>query len=642
MSELLVAVGAGALWCTPFLLLVVCAARLLRATPGAAILVAYPAFFAGQAFLAKAMGAVDLLTTPAFRIVYLAAGIVGIGTCVRLLGWRADLWIPRRPRQADADTILIRRLALGTAGALLVGVALFSLISPVHVWDVLAYHMPMVASYVQNGSLEAWATQDLRQIYRVNAGELQLLNVALLAGSDTWMALPGVLALAVFLVGAFELGRLALSRPLLPFLGVALVLTAPQVLVAATTAKNDLTFSAVLLASFYWMIRAGGARGGDRADGIGTSMSAVLAGLCGALAAATKVMGLNVLGAVGLLALALAFRSRLRPAHLLAFGGAALAALLLLAGDTYWSNFAGGAVPVGVAPGEIQFTMGVANLVEAARYYFYDLSFRRLVIPQVFEHDFLHYGYFFPFTLALALWAGLRQVHARRYVLSALTLAGAALFASVIAVRLPIQWDQRFMIWMVPVAAILALSLTERLADRTLLALGGFAAGLAFMNLALTVTMESDRLLFRSVEHLLATRSVPHYLDVPNTRYLYQNDGFEVLDLEAHPADSVLYAGTDDSWMYLAWGPQFTRHVEGVRDADHASDAVASRRFRFIVMEYKVRPEIGQVIRRQARGSGYAVRVEADGRVIFVREAEPEDSGSPGGGPTDGDGGHAP
>src|SRR5690606_28689203 len=131
------------------------------------------------------------------------------------------------------------------------------------------------------------------------------------------------------------------------------------------------------------------------------------------------------------------------------FGVAAAVALLALAGTVYWSNLSRSAVPVGVAPGEVSFTIGPANAIAAARFYLYDLSFKRLVVPQVFEHDFMHYGYFFPFLLLAGTVVALRQFRARRFVLAALALMGGVLFLSVIALRLPIQWDQRFMMWMV-------------------------------------------------------------------------------------------------------------------------------------------------------------------------------------------------
>lgn len=613
------ALGTGVLWCVPFLLLVVVAAHALRAPPGPAVLVAYPAFFGAQVLLAKAASALGLLTTPVFRIVYLAVAVLGLAACVHRLGWTSLVRLPGRDPGEGPDTVLIRRVVFGVTAVLFAGLALFTLVTPVHVWDVLAYHMPMVASYVQNGSLEAWATQDLRQIYRVNAGELQLLNVALLARSDAWVALPNLLGLGVFLYAALELARLTFTRRALPYLAVGLVLTAPQILVGAGTAKNDLMFSAVLLGAFYWMIRAGLEAEPDHAR-IPVPLALGLAAVSGALAAATKVMGLNVLGAAGLLALAFAWRGRLSFTRVLAFGGAALAALLLLVGDVFWNNLFRTAVPVGIAPGEIHFTFGPANLVEALRYYVYDLSFRRLVAPQVFEHDFLHYGYLFPLLLGLGIVGALRQVRERRPPLVALTVAGALLFLSVIAVRLPIRWDQRFMIWMVPVTAVLALSLARRVPVRYLIALAGLAAGLTLVHLSLTLTMEAESLLPRSGRHLLTTGSPARYVDVPNPRYLYRSDGFEVLEQSATRTDSVLYAGTDDSWMYLAWGPRFTRHVEGVRDAEHASEQVASRRFRFIVMELSVVPGIADAVQEQAGRSGYGVLTEAEGRIIFLRD----------------------
>lgn len=616
------ALGAGALWCVPFLILVACAAHGLRESAGPAILFAYPVFFGAQVLLAKGTAVLGLLTTPAFRIVYLLAGAAGLVLCVRRLGWAATGGVGgmfRRDGDEAPDTRLIRRFTLGVTAIVLAGLALFTLITPVRVWDVLAYHMPMVASYVQNGSLEAWPTQDLRQIYRVNAGELQLLNVALLARSDAWVGLPGVLALGVFLSAVLELARLAFERRALPYLAVGLTLTAPQILVGASTAKNDVAFSAVLLCAFYWMIRTG-MEAGRAHPRVPVALTLGLAALSGALAAATKVMGLNVLGAVGLLALILAWRGRISFTRVLAFGGGAVAALVLLAGDVYWNNLFRTAVPVGIAPGEIHFTFGPANLVEAARYYLYDLSFRRLVAPQVFEHDFLHYGYLFPLLLVLGIVGALRQVRERRLPLVALTVAGALLFLSVIAVRLPIRWDQRFMIWMVPVTAVLALSLARRVHVRYLIAVAGLAAGLTLVHLSLTLTMEADSLLSRSGRHLLATGSPARYVDVPNPRYLYRSDGFEVLARSATPTDSVLYAGTDDSWMYLAWGPRFTRHVEGVQDARHASEEVASRRFRFIVMELSVRPGIADAVQGQAGRSGYSVLTEAEGRIIFSRD----------------------
>ena len=609
MTEIAAALFAATLWGGAFLLLTL----LVRGRGGVpSVLVAYPLFFAFQVVLAKTLSLVGMLSAPAVIAAY---GIALVAGGLFLLRQRRKRSPGERPGSSadDPDLTLVRWIVLGSAAVVLTGLALFTLVAPVHIWDVLAYHLPMVASYVQNGSLEAWATQDLRQVVRVNAGELQMLNVALLSGSDAWVELPSLLGLGVVLVASFELARLAFPRRVLPWLVVALVLTAPQIVLSATTAKNDLPFTAVLLAAFYWTIRAG------RAEPRETVRFLFLAALCGALAAATKVMGLSVLGATGLLALGLAVRKRLRVAHVFAFGAMAALALLVLAGDVYLANATKTAVPVGIAPGEVTITVGPQNIIAAVRYYGFELGFKRLVIQQVFEHDFAHFGYFYPFLLALGIVGIARQVRRPRYVLAALAILAVILFVSVIALRLPIRWDQRFMIWIIPVLAVFALSLRERLAVRYVLVLTASAASFGLMNLLLTVTAEADGLFDRAATHLATTRSLARYVDVPNRRYLFMNDGFEALDEAAAPGDSVLYVGTDDSWMYPAWGPRFTRRVDGVADAPDASAKVAARSYRFVVLEDAASPSIHAVVEREIVTSGYRVLTDADGRTIFAR-----------------------
>jgi hypothetical protein len=298
-------------------------------------------------------------------------------------------------------------------------------------------------------------------------------------------------------------------------------------------------------------------------------------------------------------------------------------ALLVLAGDVYLANATRSAVPVGVAPGEVTITFGPQNLIAAVRYYAFELGFKRLVIHQVFEHDFAHYGYLYPILLVLGIAGMARQVRRPRYVLAALAVLAVLLFASVIALRLPIRWDQRFMIWMVPVLAVFALSLRERLDVRYVLVLAASAATLGLVNLVLTMTAEADGLFDRAATHLATTGSRARYVDVPNRRYLFMNDGFEALDEAAAPGDSVLYVGTDDSWMYLAWGPRFTRHVDGVADAPDASAKVAAHAYRFVVLEDAASPSIHAAVEQEVTASGYRVLADADGRTIFARAPLP-------------------
>jgi hypothetical protein len=611
MAELLEAFTAGLAWVGAFVAVTLAIRAVWPGALGHTMLAAYPAFFALQVILANLLGAAGWLTPGAVRVAYGVALAVGAALLLRSRRLRNPI---RAGPDLDDDALPIRRIALATTAAVLAGLVLFTLVSPVRIWDALAYHMPMVASYIQNGSLQAWPTQDLRQIFRVNAGELQMLNMALLARSDAWVQLPGLLGLVVVLVATFEIARIALRTPAAPYVAVILVITAPQIVIGAGSEKNDLVFTAALLCAFYWVIRAGTAAGA-RADGY-----ILMAALGGGLAGATKVMGLNVVGAVGLLTLVLALRGRLRVRHVLLFGGGAVVALLVLAGNTYLFNLGRSAVPVGVAPGEVHYTIGLVNLTEAAWFYLYDLPIRRLVSRPIFEHDFMHYGYLFPLMLVLGIAAAARQLRRPRFVPACLTLLAAALILSVIAVRRPIGWDQRFMIWLVPTLAILALSLVERLPVRRILAVTWVGAGLVAMNLVMLLTLESDGLFRRSAVHLASTGSVARYLDVPNRRYLFMKEGLGALDRAAAARDSILYVGTDDSWMYPLWDRRFTRHVAGVWDAEHAADRIASRWFRFVVVEHGALPDIRDAAEARAADSGYHILVAAPDRTIYVRD----------------------
>jgi hypothetical protein len=610
VAELIGALATGLLWVTACGLVMLCVRLWSGLTPGTAVLAGYPLFCAAQVLLARLLARLGVLNATAM-IVGTAAAVV-LMAAAAFSRHRRHSAVPA-PTQTDADTAGIRRIALLTISVVFAALALFTLLAPIHIWDALAYHLPMIASYVQNGSLDAWPTQDLRQIYRVNAAELQMLNVALLARSDAWIELPNLIGLGVVLVATFELARLATPRHALAWLATLLVLTAPQIVIGAASEKNDLIFTAMLLCAFYWIIRVAAAREAR------TGHYILLAALSGALAGATKVMGLNVAGAAGLLMLVLTLRRKLRFGQVVTYAVAALVALLLLAGNVYLGNLTRSAVPVGVAPGEVNFTIGIANLVTAAQFYVYDLTFRRLITLPAIEHDFLHYGYLFPIMLVLGVAAGVQQLRERNVVGTSLALLTATLVLSVIAVRVPIQWDQRFMIWLVPALGVLALTRLERLRSDRLRLITWLALVLAFVNAGAALTLESDRLVPRSARHLLSTGQLARYVDVPNRRYPDMVDGFAALDRAAGAADSVLYVGSDDSWMYAAWGPRFSRRVEGVWNADHADAQVAGRRFRFVIIEDAARPDIRRAAAERAAASGYEVLVDADGRTVLTR-----------------------
>jgi hypothetical protein len=660
MGELTRTIGAAVLWLTPLALFTMCAnARRRRpAFDPAALLIAYPIFFLFQVLAVKALDLGGLLMGPAVAVVYLVAAAAALAAFV---SWRGD-GAGRVPDldAADPDARLVRRLALASAGLVCIGLAAFALVVPVHVWDVQAYHMPMVANYMQNESIAGWPTQDLRQIFRVNAGELQMLSLALLSRSDAWMELPNVLGLSVCLVATFEMTKRILGRRVLGHLAVVLVLTAPQILYGSVSAKNDLVFTAVLLCSFYWVVHvatgvretrqrdaAAGRAGRSSRDAAGAAVDGspgatvsrwwggtsasypwhrsaiLLIGAGPALAASTKVMGLNVLVAVGLALTALVLAKRVSVRDLALFGVVGLLVLSVAAGDIYARNIGRTTLPVGIRPGEVHFTFDLANFAAAARYYLYDLSFKRLVTPQIFEHDFSHYGYLFPLILTLGAVAGIRQLRSGRREAGLVILAFLAvvLFLSVNVARQPIGWDQRFMIWMVPVFAILAISLLRGVEGRILVAATSFVAAISIVNAAQLYANASEGLFTRSVMFTVQHGRLPGLVDLPPWKYSYKIDGFQALASAASPEDSILYVGAEDTWMYPAWGRRFTRHVHGVSGPEDAAVRAKSGMYGYIVVEDDAAADLRDPVCESAQMAGYRPLARSNGRTVLRRGA---------------------
>jgi len=539
MVEIVCALGAAAVWAMLFVLTVVIVDRQRNTTLFclSSVLVGYVLFYFFQVLVVKMLDLAHLLSSPALWTAYLLAAAAG-GTLLYVKRRGADFEFPTQKFLVrDGKDPLIGRIAGASIAVLILGLAGFSLMAPVAVWDVQAYHMPMVASYVQNESLTMGATQDLRQIYRVNGAELQMLNVALLARSDAWMELPNLLALIVSIVGVFLLAKIVLRRDALAYLAVVLTMTAPQILYGSASAKNDVIFLALIIGTFYWIVRIASDPETHQRKRV------MILALTGSLAVATKVVGLNVVGTAGLVLLILVLLRRLPFRTVLLFSVLTVAGALAIVGDVYWNNMQMMEVPVGIRPGEVHFVVGPANIIAAAKFYVYDLSFKRLVTEQIFEHDFSHFGYFFPFSLVFGTFAGMRQFVAsrkRREELWVLALLVVVLFLSIIIVRKPIQWDQRFMIWMVPGFAILAASNLNNVQRQTVMALVAFGSAFCVLNVIQVVTNASGGIFAKSSLHFIDNGRLPALSDVPHEKYQYKIDGFSLLNEASGERDSVL------------------------------------------------------------------------------------------------------
>jgi hypothetical protein len=175
------------------------------------------------------------------------------------------------------------------------------------------------------------------------------------------------------------------------------------------------------------------------------------------------------------------------------------------------------------------------------------------------------------------------------------------------------------MIWMVPAFAILGATLIERIRSTHTLVLTTVAASFAAFNLFLILSNEMDGLFTRSATHLAMTGELARQTDVTARPYTDMIAGYDRLDDVAAERDSVLYVGSDDSWMYPAWGSRFTRYVRAVAGAADAVEQVGSGTYRFVVIEESAEPGLRTATERAATARAYRVLQEGGARVILER-----------------------
>lgn len=589
----------------------------------AALLAAYPLYLFFQVLLMKMLNLFRLLNPGATFSAYLLADAGLLFAFFRL----KTKPLRQRKEGDDETPAFLRQVVLWSAGAILLLTSLAVLLTPLFVHDVNVYHMPMVANYLQNQSLAPWATQSLRQITRPNAAELQALNLALVSRSDVWMELPQILALFVTLVAVFEMGKILLGRTRLALLSVPIVLTAPQSFLGTISAKNDVILMALIVCSFYWVIRSVA----DSASRRRKEM--IVLGLCTALACATKVLGICLFTAVFAVLLLLVLIKKLPAASLGTFFASGILFLGVLAGDLFWTNFIQTGIPFGIDAVEVEasdFFSGASIPQSIFQLYLYELSFwRPFLMKGKMNYGVSHYGYLFPLLLALGLGAMVCQFFNLKrmrktafWVLASLT---AVFFISLTAYRRSWYYDQRFMIWMVPCLGLLTLSFFQKIRPRTSLILGVLLSLSAVFTFAYTCHASVFRgVVERSAEYFLTHREPARNTDIFSERWGKSRFGaYPVLEKEAKASDGVLYVGGRKSMMYPCWGKRFSRRVEGVSDLQDALEKIRSGRYRFLVVEREAEPNLRDEALKTAKSLGYTRIAKAYSRVLYKRPEPP-------------------
>ena len=167
----------------------------------------------------------------------------------------AALWLWRR---SDGETLVARmrgaRSLWATRRPELVGIAIvlavvgaIGVVSPPNNWESMAYRMMRVAMWLQQGSVDHYATPHLPQLYYAPLGSWHIAHLQLLAGGDRFANAPEWLALVGCAIVASLIARELRASFAVQVLAAVLAATVPTaVLLGSSTTAN--------LLGAYWLL----------------------------------------------------------------------------------------------------------------------------------------------------------------------------------------------------------------------------------------------------------------------------------------------------------------------------------------------------------------------------------------------------
>jgi hypothetical protein len=238
------------------------------------------------------LGSIRLLPLLAGHAAVAAVLVRGVPRPTGLAGGLRALWV-----QADVPLRALGGLTALSAVVLMLG----AVVVPVRHDDSLSYHLPRVAIAIQQGSLDAFPTPDLRQTALPANAEILILWQMVLSGRNGGAALLQVLCWVGTTLAVFRLAR-DLGAPLRPAAFASLAFASfPAVVLQATTAQNDLT--AAFFGTCALLFGRSGLAGGRRGD-------LAIAGAALGLALGTKTTAVLMVPALAFLAVAESVRAR--------------------------------------------------------------------------------------------------------------------------------------------------------------------------------------------------------------------------------------------------------------------------------------------------------------------------------------------
>ncbi len=151
-------------------------------------------------------------------------------------------------------TLGAKRLLFGVFVLIILPLFLLSIFIPPNNWDSMAYHLPRIEHWIQNGNIYPYNTNIVRQVLTSPLSEYMLVNIQLLSGTDTFFNLVQFASfLLILIIGTLVFKELNVSYKGQLLLVFALM-SLPMMIFQSTTTQTDLLASLFFLAFIYFAL----------------------------------------------------------------------------------------------------------------------------------------------------------------------------------------------------------------------------------------------------------------------------------------------------------------------------------------------------------------------------------------------------